>query len=75
MLRGTLIFTSGLLVGYAFAMKNQEPNGEVKAAASEFLRTMKSVMADSWLDAKNEAKAAKEAKPCPHCGEPRIDSS
>jgi len=73
MLRGTLIFTSGLVVGYAFAMKNQEPNGEVKAAMSEFLRSMKAVMVDSWLDTKNQLK--EEKKPCPHCGESKIDSS
>lgn len=62
MLRGVLIFTSGLAVGYSLAMKNQEPNGEIKAATAEFIRSMKGVLVDSWLDTKLEMKAAREAR-------------
>lgn len=58
MIRGTFIFAAGVGVGYSVAMRNQEPNGEVKKATSEFLRTMKGIAADAWLDVKNESAAA-----------------
>lgn len=62
MIKGALIFATGLGVGYAVAMGNQDPNGKVKESAAEFLRTMKGVVVDAHLDAKNEAKAEKQAQ-------------
>jgi hypothetical protein len=59
MVRGVLIFTTGVTVGYAAAMRNQEPNGEIKAATRDFIVTMKNILADAWLDTKNEIRAEK----------------
>lgn len=71
MIKGGLIFVAGVGVGYSVAMRSQEPNGRVKEATVEFLRTVKGIIADAHLDAKNEAKAAEESTPyCAYCGAP-----
>lgn len=53
MIKGVLIFSAGVGVGYGVAMSNQE-------ATAEFLRSMKAVVNDAWLDTKNEIAAAKK---------------
>lgn len=70
MIKGAFIFAAGVGVGYSVAMGNQEPNGEVKKATAEFVRTMKGVIADAHLDAKNETRDAfvKDSPYCPFCG-------
>ena len=60
MLKGVVIFGAGVTVGYMAAMRNQEPNAEIKSATVEFVNSLKAIANDAWLDAKNEAKDAKE---------------
>lgn len=75
MIRGVIIFTAGVGVGYAAAVKNQQ-------ATDDFFHALKPIVTDAWLDMKNEmaaanarkAESAEEAKKstpfCPHCGAP-----
>lgn len=59
-IRGPLIFSAGIVVGYGIAMRNQEPNGEIKAATATFIRDMRGILVDSWLDVKNDMAKKKK---------------
>lgn len=59
-MRGALIFSAGLFVGYSIAIKNQEPNGEVKQATVELIRTTRAILVDAWLDQKIAGQKAVE---------------
>ena len=60
MLKGVVIFGAGVTCGYALAMRNQGSNAEIKSAIEDLAKSVKAIANDAWLDAKNEANAAKE---------------
>jgi hypothetical protein len=63
---GIVIFAAGTAFGYSFAMSSIEPQGEVKQATADFIRTLKALATDAWLDVKQEmADAEKAAKATP----------
>jgi hypothetical protein len=60
MLKGVVIFGAGATCGYALAMRNQGPNAEIKEATADFIKSMRGILNDAWLDTKNEMKTSKE---------------
>ncbi len=59
-MKTALVFSVGTAFGYGLAMSHQEPNGEIKAATAEFIRTLKGICADAWLDAKLAARETQD---------------
>jgi len=58
--RSGIVLGAGIAIGYGLAMKNQEPNGEIKKATAEFIRTGKNLAADFFLDMKIAGRDSKE---------------
>lgn len=61
--KGAFVLAAGVSFGYAAAVRNQEPNGEVKGAFADLIRTVEDFLVDTQQDLEStiaEERAAKE---------------